>query len=557
MHFTGDATILVMASVATTKGQEVVECDLCQNPVSFFCRRCGVNLCDACIPVHLRVKSKTGHDVVDYVSKDNEDTCFCDSHPKHECSAFCKTCNAPICMLCVSIKHKSHEISELSDKIEALLQSITRETDRLQSFRHVLEKKLNDTTKQLSSLSSVYQKGKNDVTAQGVKWHKLIDKHVKKLHQELDDLKNENEAVLQNQKQKFEEMIEKMDEINRKSTHIQKSKNVREMQKFKSVIKKQKTIEQFTQYIFPVFHDCKLDENNIETLFGFIGKIQEKKIPLLEISDMKMLEVPLLSAVMDTGFPSHKDDKNRLYDMAVTDDKKIWMGGESKELKLFDFQGNLHRTVTITYPRGAFICMYNKQVVFSDPSDNTVKKVSEEGTLVTMFQTGHWEPNGITGSASGDLLTCLIKDDQSKVVRYSSTGTVLQEIQFDSQGQPFYQYAFRVAENVNGDIIVIDFTEKIVIVVDRLGIFRYSYSREDKRSFSPSAVTTDSVGQWFVTDFYSKKIHMLDRDGQFLRYIIPKGGIKHPCAVCMIGSGEIIVGECKTGLVKRIKYLDK
>ena len=63
------STLYMMASDETTQGQEVVECDFCQNPVSFFCRRYGVNLCDACIPEHLRVKSKTGHDVVDYVSR--------------------------------------------------------------------------------------------------------------------------------------------------------------------------------------------------------------------------------------------------------------------------------------------------------------------------------------------------------------------------------------------------------------------------------------------------------------------------------------------------------
>ena len=112
-----------------SQGQEAVECGLCQNPVSFFCRRCGVNLCDPCVPVHLRVKSKFGHDVVDYASKDND--------------------------------------AELHDKVEELLKEITQENDRLQSFRHEMKTLLDHTTKQLSSLSSVYQKKKDEVTARG------------------------------------------------------------------------------------------------------------------------------------------------------------------------------------------------------------------------------------------------------------------------------------------------------------------------------------------------------------------------------------------------------
>ena len=50
---------------------------------------------------------------------------------------------------------------------------------------------------------------------------------------------------------------------------------------------------------------------------------------------------------------------------------------------------------------------------------------------------------------------------------------------------------------------------------------------------------------------------MLDRDGRFLRYIIPEGGIMRPRAVCMIGDREMIVGECLTGLAKRIKFLEE
>ena len=108
-----------------------------------------------------------------------------------------------------------------------------------------------------------------------------------------------------------------------------------------------------------------------------------------------------------------------------------------------------------------------------------------------------------------------------------------------------------IAENFNGDIIVTDNKKRIVIAVDRLGIFRYTYSGRENDSVC--SVVTDSIGNVYVADFNGDKIHMLDRDGRFLRYIIPEGGIKQPRAVCMIGDGEMIVGEQNTGLAKRIK----
>ena len=99
--------------------------------VSFFRRRCAVNLCDFCVPVHLHVKSKFGHDVLDFARKDIDDYNFCISHSADECSAYCKTCDVPICILCVFIKHRSHKISELNAKIDELSKTIAEEIERL------------------------------------------------------------------------------------------------------------------------------------------------------------------------------------------------------------------------------------------------------------------------------------------------------------------------------------------------------------------------------------------------------------------------------------------
>ena len=42
------------------------------------------------------------------------------------------------------------------------------------------------------------------------------------------------------------------------------------------------------------------------------------------------------------------------------------------------------------------------------------------------------------------------------------------------------------------------------------------------------SVATDSVGHVFITDDNGDRIHMLDIDGRFLRYInIPDGGMKY------------------------------
>ena len=88
-------------------------------------------------------------------------------------------------------------------------------------------------------------------------WHNQVYAYMRILHQELDDFERENVAKLHKQKVEFNEMIEKLDEMKKKSTTLQKSKNVLEMQVFKSLIETQETTKEFSQYMYPAFHALK------------------------------------------------------------------------------------------------------------------------------------------------------------------------------------------------------------------------------------------------------------------------------------------------------------
>lgn len=148
-------------------------------------------------------------------------------------------------------------MAELSDKIEELLKVIAKENERLQSFKHDFETILDHTTKMLSSISPIYKQKKDEVTARGEVWDKEIEKTVKKFHQELDDMQKEHEGLLKIHERKYEKK-KNFDQINRKATRLQKSHDVKEMQIFIPLIKKQGALTKFTQYSFPTFYECKL-----------------------------------------------------------------------------------------------------------------------------------------------------------------------------------------------------------------------------------------------------------------------------------------------------------
>lgn len=526
-----------MASEDTTQGQNFVECSICREPVLFFCRQCKVNLCGSCVAVHVRARARNGHTILDFASKDDNDPCLCEFHPEKECSFYCITCDVAICLVCVPIKHRSHDISELADKIKELLKEIAKENNRLQSSKHELEINLDRTVELLSSLSEFYKERKDEVSARGDELHREINQTVEKLHRELDDMQTEHETLLEKQKKEFEEMIEKINEMNQNVTKLQKSHDVKKMQTFIPGIQKHETPSEFPQYSFPKFHVGKID---LQTYFGYVEKLQQEA------------KVSAVISVIDTGFPASDEYQSRLYDMAVTDDNRVWMGGNDRKLKLFDMQGNIHKSVSISW-KGMYICVHNKQVVYSDKPDKAVKMISVTGDVITLFKTGDWYPRGVTSTSANDILVCLSKDDQFKVVRYSSNGIVLQEIQYDLQRQPLYTDATYVTENINDDIIVTDLTKKAVIAVDRQGIHKYTYSGNNG-NFFPCSITNDKSGNVIITDYRGEKIHFLDRDGKFLKCIVTKESLNGPRAVCVVCHGEMMVGEKTTGLAKRIKY---
>lgn len=149
------------------QGHQSVGCDQYGQSVLFFCRQCKFNLCEYCIEYHQRTESRNGHDIIDYDERNNEGISKCGFHPQKECVAYCKSCNVPICLLCITLRHKSHDVSELSDKIEELLTVISDENNKLQLSKHDLETVLKHTKIFLSSSYSVYQKTKDQVTALG------------------------------------------------------------------------------------------------------------------------------------------------------------------------------------------------------------------------------------------------------------------------------------------------------------------------------------------------------------------------------------------------------
>ncbi|XP_062580151.1 uncharacterized protein LOC134242134 [Saccostrea cucullata] len=486
-----------------------MDCEVCDSPAEFTCKNCSVKLCTLCVGLHMLSESENGHDVVKFSEQNESEENKCQDHPQQESSAFCKTCHISICVLCLSEKQNAHEIGELSEKVDTLSDIIAKENEQLQSLQSDMEKILVHINRRSAELPLAYKQTKNNVTSHIRERHQVIDRAETALHKDLDKMEEKHQGKLLKQKREFEEILKKLKSLDQESLAWQ----------------------------------------NPKTPTDNLTQEAEDEISLFP----KALYVPSVLTTLDAQFPTSKENNNRLYSIVPLGDGRVWVGGHSDILRLF-YQERLIATVN-KKSIGLFLTLHEGHIVYPD-TDKTLKKVIN-GKIDTLFSTGEWIPDGITCTAARDFLVCLrsTDDSQSKVVRYSSSGDVLQEIQYDSLHQPLFKWAIYVVEDCNGDICVVDWNKNAVTVVDKFGIFRYSYTGNKASKFKPCSLTKDSMHRIITTDFLYHKIHMLDRDGRFLRYIIPDQGIQRPRAVCVVREGELMVGECITGMIKRIKYL--
>ncbi|XP_056022958.1 uncharacterized protein LOC130055190 [Ostrea edulis] len=271
-----------------------------------------------------------------------------------------------------------------------------------------------------------------------------------------------------------------------------------------------------------------------------------------------LLDEPRVTAAIDTGY-------RYLYSVSCLSEDQVWTRGENKTMKLLNLQSKLLTSIQTKSgdgPRDIAVTR-DGDLVYTDYDDNTINLIKNK-QIQTVITLQGWRPLRVCCTAGNDLLVTMVSDDrkQSKVVRYSGS-TEKQSIQFDDQGRPLYSRGYIItintkylSENKNLDICVADWDASAVVVVNQSGKLRFRYTghpSNTKQSFYPFCITTDSQSHILTANLNNNRIHILDQDGQFLRYI--HCDLRRPFGLCVDIRDNLFVAECYTAKVKKIQYL--
>ncbi|XP_078331231.1 uncharacterized protein LOC144625057 [Crassostrea virginica] len=515
--------------------QDVIRCNLCETPVpAKHCDICHIHLCEACVGKHHSDQSKD-HYIVPF--KLRGITSKCTKHSTKVCKKLCKTCNIPICPLCVaSSEHEQHN-----------------KWDILKLFETKRELMLKDLQELNKYIYPKYQEAATNIPVQRADVNKHFQKLTTALDKQRENLHTEIETIIQGMKSEIDVMDAQHiaalglqeDAINHTINEIYTSRT----EEFRSLP------AQF-QVTLPTFTPQEINREQVHQQIGFLS----------EMAITSLLDEPRILADIQTEY-------RRLCSVSIVSDDEFWTCGFDKSLILYNLQGELLRSVQTksgNYPRDIALTR-NGDLMYTDYEDRSINLVS--GTQIqtlfrrlvispqiqTLITLQGWRPRYLCSSSSGDLLVTMTSDDlkETKVVRYSGS-TQKQSIQCDNQGEPLYKSGSikYISENKNEDICVADRDAGAVVVVNAAGKLRFRYTgppTTSQETFRPLGITTDSRGNILTSDYDNHRIHIIDQDGQFLRYI-HNCGLQYPVGLFVDSGDNLFVAEINTGTVKKIQY---
>ncbi|XP_078321309.1 uncharacterized protein LOC111114765 [Crassostrea virginica] len=503
--------------------QDVVRCALCRDAVApLYCNVCHTHLCKDCVEKHFSDKSKV-HNVVPL-----EQFLSTDFESKRE-------------VLRRDLQELEKSIFPKYQESAAIIK--TQKTDQLKHS----------------------QKLTAELNKQGEDLHREIHTIIQRKQAEIDEMNAQHLAAIEKQEGETNKALHEIKQVIQDLKSLLDTSDVGLVSKYWSRIAEFRKLPNKLKISLPNLLPQKINREELMKQFGSLRPLSiktEEQVytvpsPGAESSPpaRPLLDAPrLITDIPTTGYRD-------LYNVSCLSNEEIWTSGDNKIMKLYNLKGevqtsvqtksgNIPQDITVTRSGG---------LVYADGMDRSINLVS--GTQIKRLITLRgWRPLSLCSTSSGDLLVTMTSDKgkPTKVLRYSGS-TEKQTIQRDDQGKPLYSsgYGYKyLSENRNSDICVADCFSGAVVVVSAAGILRFRYTGPPStpgEPFRPYGITTDSQANILTSDYDNDRIHIIDQDGLFLRFL-HNYGLHRPWDLCVDSRDYLFVAEQYTGKVKKLQY---
>ncbi|XP_078310329.1 uncharacterized protein LOC111133073 [Crassostrea virginica] len=560
-------------------GQHYLICGTedCQENGQFYCNACHRPLCEQCRDDHIKNPKTKAHEIVIYRYRKHQlPVEKCELHPTRNVDMFCRECKTPLCSKCSTMKeHKGHEFDDLEEIYAEKYALQQGEFSKIQKyFLPTTQGLKSDIEEDATQIKKIMESIRTSMKAEAGSLKNLVDEVTKENIENTYTMEKTLLKMLKSQETKYDDYIAYLGKM---SDEFEEYLSITNQKLLFSKTLKIKLIPETTRPVPPVFTAGRFSKDDVAKLLGKVNvpntKPEKRKIQPMETvtAHMKSTEKQLeqskeKSDMKPTLSLSSSVTKVREYSVpgvvnahhvSVEKSGRLWISDDNGNLVQTDLQGKqLQKIQTSGWREGYHTATQDGDLIYTDRSKKVIYRITPDRKITEFIKTGEWKPLSVYSShINGDLLVGMFKDKEAKVTRYSKAGQEIQSIQMDNQGQELYSYPYYITENVNGDICTSDWNKKAVVVVNKSGQHRFSYTGQGS-GFSPYGICTDVLGHILVCDYNSNTVHLLDQESGFLSAILSsKQGIEFPRGVCVDDENNLYVGQQRTNTVKVYKYL--
>ncbi|XP_061182404.1 uncharacterized protein LOC133190733 [Saccostrea echinata] len=564
------------------KAQHFLECGIedCERNCEFYCNPCHQEMCKQCRDEHLRNPKTKNHEVVIYqLRKRQLPVKKCKIHSTKEIDLLCKECQIPLCAKCAATQeHEGHGFTDLETIYAEKFTLCQEENFKVQEYflptSQDLQKEIKEDVVEIKRIMDNLRTSMNcDVES----LKSMIDKLQSENMKQLDQIEQSLLEDLKTQDKTFDNYIIYLNNLIKEFHGFLCSSDPTEVTGFSLVDMKIQPIPETTKPLPPVFTTGKYDKEDVAKLMGKIStskiKPKTRKIKPLEVPSPQSPNIPtdeqLKSDKWKFKFKVHEalpltysqvkkfivPGVKEVFHMSLDQSDKLRVSDLGGKLVQTDLQGNLLQKIKTSEGYGYHTVTQTGDLIFTDKDKKVINRITLDNNITKAIKTGAWRPLSIHSShINGDILVGMIFNAEAKVTRYNKKGKELQIIQKDNKGEELYSLPHYIAENINGDICTSDVNKKQVVVVDKLGQHRFSYTG-DRSRFCPFGICTDIFGHILVCDKF--KIHILNQDGKFLSLLLTLGLSIDPSSVCVDDKNNLYVGADNSALVVMYNYLDQ
>nr|XP_022342720.1 tripartite motif-containing protein 5-like [Crassostrea virginica] len=550
----------------------------CQKNGQFYCNTCHLPLCEHCKDEHVKSPKTNLHEVVFYRHRKHElPVEKCNLHPTRNIDLFCKECKIALCSKCSTLEehqgHKFDDLEEIYSKKYALQQG---EFLKIQKYflptSFDLKTNIKEEATQIRKIMEIIR---ISMKTEAGSLKNLVDELTSENLEHTHLMEESLLEMLKSEETTYDEYISYLGNI---SDELQQLLSLTNRKLLFSETLKIKTIPETTKPIPPVFSAGQFNKDDISKLLGNVNfpntKQEKRNVKPIEAvsahikSTKKYLEQSKEKSDMKQTLPvTASVTKLREYripgvvgafHVSVDTLGRFWVSESNGNLVQTGLHGNLLQKIhTNGGTQGHHAATQDGCLIYTDKDKKVIHRITTDKKITEFIKTGDWQTLSVHSSRiNGDILVGMYryKERESKITRYSKTGKVIQNIQWDSTGEELYNEPNYISENNNGDICTSDWNKRgVVVVVNKSGQHKFSYTGQELW-FCSHGICTDVHGHILVCD--NNTIHLLDKDGQFLSVMLsPQQGIACPYGVCVDKDNSLYVGQALTNTVTMYKYL--